>query len=136
MPTASSTLRCCSDFSVVAITEDLPIPEGPNRHQFRRTALADPLKRGDDVAGLRMRREKRIGKMDRRRAILLAGNKVDDPPSAVSVARQRLEVGNQPVDGLIAILRILLQQLKDNGRQHAGYVGRTRPGASGSEAMW
>ncbi len=94
----------------------------PNRHQFRRTALADPLKRGDDVAGLRMRREKRIGQMDRRRAILLAGNKVDNFAFNGQRRLAAPEVGNQPVDGLIAILRILLQQLKDNGRQHAGYV--------------
>lgn len=69
-----------------------------------------------------MRREKRIGQMDRRRAILLAGNKVDNFAFNGQRRLAAPEVGNQPVDGLIAILRILLQQLKDNGRQHAGYV--------------
>ena len=60
--------------------------------------------------------------MDRRGAVLLAGGKGDD----VALAGQRrlaaAKVGNQPVDRLVAVIGVLLQQLQDDGRQHPRHV--------------
>ncbi|MGS6312065.1 hypothetical protein ACVGWX_08290, partial [Enterobacter hormaechei] len=53
---------------------------------------------------------------------LLAGNKVDDLTFGGQRRLAAPEVGNQPVDGQISNLRILLQHLKENRRQQAGYV--------------
>ncbi|MGS6464680.1 hypothetical protein ACVGXT_14625, partial [Enterobacter intestinihominis] len=53
-------------------------------------------------------------------------NKVDDLTFGGQRRLAAPEVGNQPVDGLKAILPILLHHLKDKRRQQAGYV-RTHP---------
>ena len=53
--------------------------------------------------------------MDRRGTVLLTGGKGDD----VALAGQRrlaaAEVGNQPIDRLVAVIGVLLQQLQDDG---------------------
>ncbi len=82
------------------------------------------------------RREQGVRQMDRRGAVLLAGRKGDDLALAGQRRLAAAEVGNQPVDRLVAVIGMLLQQLEDDGRQHSRHVRANTSGASGSEAIW
>ena len=60
--------------------------------------------------------------MDRRGAILLTGSKGGDLALTGQRRLAASQVGNQPVHRLIAVIRMLFQQLEEDGREHSRHV--------------
>lgn len=83
-----------------------------------------------------MRREQGVRQMDRRGAILLAGGKGDDLALAGQRCLAAAEVGNQPVDRLVAVIGMLSSSLRMMVDSISGTSGRIASGASGAEAIW
>ena len=69
-----------------------------------------------------MRREQRVRQKNRRGAVLLAGGKGNNLALTGQRRLAAAEVGNQPVNRLVAVIGMLLQQLQDDGRQHSRHV--------------
>ncbi len=101
-----------------------------DRHESGEVIAADPIEGVNKIRRLRMGGVKGVGKIKRGGAILQARGKSGNVPVATQGGLAAAQVGDQAVNGLVAVLRFFCQQLEDDGRQHGGHTGAHHAGGA------